>query len=303
MGFAAKIRRSFGLSPRADRPIGFDDISEWPKPSLLPPLDRPRVKEDSLTPEQRNWRRDGVLILRGFIPDNVLDPYIERRERLLTEAPEHFRTGWYCTSPYEHIAELRALALYPPLMKMMAHLIGEPMMMHLNLTGWVSTERNWHQDDYLNPDFVNGWYTAVWIALDTIDADCGPFEYVPGSHRWKLLRQAKVLACMTEEAAKERHPVSRALVWPKTSERFVVPAIEAEILSRGATAAQFLAEKGDVLIWHGRLIHRGSLPRLPGRLRRALISHYSGIGHRPDMTARRQDENGEWYFASNNPLW
>ncbi len=301
MGFVETVRRRFGGRKR--RPITFADISEMPKAALLPPLDRPGVRDDDLTPLQREWRRDGVAILRRFIPDAVMDPYIERRGRLLTEAPEHFRTGWYCNSPYEHIAELRALALYPPLMQTLEALIGEPMMMHLNLTGWVSTERDWHQDDYLNHEFVNGWYCAVWIALDTIDAECGPFEYVPGSHRWPLLRQDKVRGCMSEADANHRHPVSGSLTWPKTSESFVVPAIEAEMAARGAVIRGFTAEKGDVLVWHGRLIHRGSPPRVPNRLRRALITHYSGINHRPDMVTRAQDEHGGWYFQANNPLW
>jgi ectoine hydroxylase-related dioxygenase (phytanoyl-CoA dioxygenase family) len=83
----------------------------------------------------------------------------------------------------------------------------------------------------------------------------------------------------------------------------VVPAIEAEMAARGAVIRGFTAEKGDVLVWHGRLIHRGSLPRVPNRLRRALITHYSGINHRPDMVTRAQDEHGGWYFQANNPLW
>lgn len=283
--------------------VTFDDLSEQPNPALIPPLDRPGVDESLLTPEQREWRRDGVVTLRGFLPDAVLDPYIARREQLRIEAPEHYRTGWYSTSPYEHIPELRALALYPKLMRLMEHIIGEPMMMHLNLTGWVSTERNWHQDDYLNPPHVNSWYTAVWIALDHIDPACGPFQYIPGSHQWPLLRQEKVLACMSEEEALARHPVSGSLVWPKTSEAFVVPAIEAEIARRGAPVREFLAVKGDVLIWHGRLMHRGSLPRDRGLLRRSLIAHYSGVNHRPDMGNRLRDENGMYYFGSRNRLW
>jgi hypothetical protein len=308
MSFVSRVLRRFATGAAAPRrahagPISFADLSERPAPALLPRLDRPRVDERSLSAEQRAWRRDGVVILRGFIPDPVLDPYIARRELLRTEAPEHFRTGWYCPSPYEHIAELRALALYPPLMRMLEGLIGEQMMMHLNLTGWVSTERNWHQDDYLNPPFVNSWYAAVWIALDRIEPDAGPFEFIPGSHHWPLLRQHKVLACMTEAEATERHKVSNALVWPKTSERFVVPAIEGEIAARNAQVRQFIAAKGDVLIWHGRLMHRGSAPLSRDKLRRALIVHYSGINHRPDMRNRLRDANGMYYFAAGNPLW
>ena len=49
------------------------------------------------------------------------------------------------------------LALHRPVTEMLEHLIGAPMGLNLTLTGWVSTSRAWHQDDYLNPSFVNSW--------------------------------------------------------------------------------------------------------------------------------------------------
>jgi ectoine hydroxylase-related dioxygenase (phytanoyl-CoA dioxygenase family) len=263
-----------------------------PDPVLLPPLDRPGVEETALTDTQRSRRRDGVVILRGFMPDALLDPYIARRDRLRTEAPELFLGGWRSPTPYEHVAEMRALALHPPLMRVLREVVGEEMLLHLALTGWVSTQRDWHQDDYLNPPFVNSWYAAVWFALDHIDPASGPFEYVPGSHVWPLLRGDKVLDCMTEEEEYAVDPISGARVWPATSQRFVAPAIEAEIARREVKAVPFLAEKGDVLIWHGRLMHRGSAPQSPTLLRKALITHYSGVNHRPDMPNRAVDANG-----------
>jgi ectoine hydroxylase-related dioxygenase (phytanoyl-CoA dioxygenase family) len=175
-------------------------------------------------------------------------------------------------------------------------------MLHLALTGWVSTERNWHQDDYLNPDFVNSWYCAVWMALDHIEPDCGPFQYVPGSQRWPLMRGGKVRSFLTEEESSRREGPLGYNEWPKYSERYVVPAIEAEIEARGAPPITFLAEKGDVLIWHGRLMHRGSAPLVPGKERRSLITHYSGRGHREDMPNRRRDANGMEYAWFDHPL-
>jgi ectoine hydroxylase-related dioxygenase (phytanoyl-CoA dioxygenase family) len=162
------------------------------------------------------------------------------------------------------------------------------MFLHLCLTGWVSTERGWHQDDYLNPPHVNSWYAAVWMALDDIHPDSGPFEYVPGSHRWPLMRGSKVRAHM---------PWRQAMLpnWPALSEEFVVPAIDAEITRRGAEIRQFIAKRGDVLIWHGRLLHRGSKPNRPGMPRKSLICHYSGVTHRGDIPVRAKDENGQLY--------
>jgi ectoine hydroxylase-related dioxygenase (phytanoyl-CoA dioxygenase family) len=260
----------------------FADLSEEPAAEHLPPLDQPVVGEAALTPQQLAWRRDGVLILPRFLPASLMDAYSERRAAL------NLPGGWPYPTPYLEIPELRELALYPPLMEQMRELIGEQMMLHLCLTGWVSTERDWHQDDYLNPPFVNSWYAAVWMALDDIHPDSGPFEYVPGSHRWPLMRGEKVRARLPWRQAMQNS-------WPTVSESFVVPAIEAEIARRRAKVDQFIAKRGDVLIWHGRLFHRGSKPRAPSIMRKALICHYTGALHRRDMPKRARDANGQIY--------
>jgi hypothetical protein len=288
MNFGRRIlARLTGRESPGPAAITFADLTETPDPSLLPPLDRPGVDQAGLTPEQRMWRQDGVVILPKFLPDSLTDPYIARRAQLDNPA------GWLSPTPYLHIPEMRDLALYPPLTAMMAHLIGERMMLHLALTAWISTERDWHQDDYLNPPFVNSWYIAAWIALDRIDPGSGPFEYLPGSHRWPLLRGEKVRAFLTEEEHARRDGGTNQ--WPKYSERFVTPAIESEIARRAIPSKTFLGEKGDVLLWHGRLMHRGSMAAERGRERRSLITHYSGIDHRPDMPGRAQDANGQDY--------
>ncbi len=277
--------------------ITFADLSETPDPALIPYLDRPEAQPYG--PDETAWHRNGVLILRNFFDADEVDRYSAVRAAV---PAEFYERGYPGPTPYEHVPEMRALCLEPRLMAILANLIGEPMMLHLCLTPWVSTERNWHQDDYLNPPHVNSWYAAAWIALDDIHPDSGPFEYIPGSHTWPLMRRDKVLACMTEAERSEVDPISGAAVWPKTSERIVVPATEAEIAARGVPAKQFIAHKGDVLIWHGRLMHRGTEPRVPGMLRKALIAHYSGVNHRPDMPNRRE-ENGGVYAVFDHPLW
>jgi hypothetical protein len=262
--------------------LTFSDLADEPSPHFLPPLDQASVDESALTPAQLEWRRDGVAILPHFLPDHLMNAYARRR------AAFNEPSGWPSPTPYLDVPEMRELALYPPLMEEMRALIGEPMLLHLCLTGWVSTERGWHQDDYLNPPHVNSWYAAVWMALEDIHPDSGPFEYVPGSHRWPLMRGSKV---------RKHMPWSEAMRpdWPQLSEAFVVPAIDAEIAGRGAEIRSFMAKRGDVLIWHGRLLHRGSKPKQPGMPRRSLICHYSGVNHRRDMTVRAQDANGQLY--------
>ena len=247
------------------------------------------------------WRVNGFLILKNFIPHELIDAYVARYERDNGEdAPIGYKTG----TPYMQVDEIKDLSLYAPLMEILESLIGEPMGMSLNLCNWISTERNWHQDDYLNPPEVNGHYLACWFALDDIHPDSGVFEFVPGSHKWPVMRGEKVRALLEPHEAANPD-------WPRIAERFLDEVFEqkihfieygnAEISRRniGIVRKWDNAQKGDVLIWHSWLAHRGSKPKTPGMLRKSLITHYSGINHRPDMQKPLLWENGEskgYYF-------
>jgi SAM-dependent methyltransferase len=249
----------------------------------LPPLDRSDVDTAVLSADQLFWHEHGYLILPSFIPDALIDRYCAVRKTVRNPL------GWTDPQPYLRIAEIRDICLHAPLMGKLEHILGETMALHLNLTGWVSTERDWHQDDYLNPPTVNSHYAAVWFALDDIQSDSGPFEFVPGSHRWPFIRQVNVLSLLGG-----MDPLDE--VWPWHSERLLSPFFEAEIDHRELPVERFLGRRGDVLIWHSRLVHRGSLARRPGAERRALIAHYSGADRRPDMGETRRHGTGGLYF-------
>ena len=125
--------------------------------------------------------------------------------------------------------------------------------------------------------------------MDDIHPDAGPFEFVPGSHKWPLLSADKVKAQMP---AYQRNRID----WPRISEAIVVQAFDREIERQGLKTELFMAKKGDVLIWHSRLLHRGSKPRDPKRLRKSLIAHYSSIHRRSDFPPAEIAPEGGWYF-------
>jgi hypothetical protein len=264
----------------------FAALAEMPSDDAIPPLDRAVVDEKVLSPHQLEWRRTGVVVLRGFIPPSLVDEYRASREGRLPD-----QMGYPTSLAYMQIPEIRAIALYQPLAEIMTSLLGEPLAMHFDLTQWVSTERDWHQDDYLNPPEINSHYMAVWFALDAIDDDCGPFEYVPGSHRWPVVRGHLVRSLMPEEDRDSPN-------WPKLSEPYVVDAYERQLEASGLRVERFLADKGDVLIWHGRLLHRGTLARIPGKPRRSLIAHYTAVSKTdPGLHEIRYSDSGvPWIY-------
>jgi ectoine hydroxylase-related dioxygenase (phytanoyl-CoA dioxygenase family) len=176
--------------------------------------------------------------------------------------------------------------------EVITELLGQPAGLHLCLTGWVTTTRNWHQDSYLNPHFVGDNYVAVWIALADIHPDSGPFQYIAGSHRWPQVTFSKI----------SEHVDTKDPLWPSYSEQILTPIFEEEIEARNAEITTYLPKRGDVLFWHGRLMHRGSLANTPDMERRAAIGHYSGISSRPDMP-KPERSGGGWIFPIGEKLY
>lgn len=254
-------------------------------------------------PGPADWNDRGVVIVpRFFSSDQLADYRVEWKNAhgftRFHDDPEgrpHLmalrRHGWRDSCPYMTHPALRALCCDGDLGTVLEALTGDEMGVHLNLTGWVSTERDWHADSYLNEPEVGDFYAAVWIALGDIHPDSGPFQYVPGSHRWPQI---------TRETIATYYDIGDAS-WPKRSEGLLTELFEAEIRERQAEVVTYLPKAGDVLIWHGRLLHRGSKPNLPGIARPALIAHYSGIHHRPRMPQAVQHESGGWFFPIDTP--
>ena len=105
-----------------------------------------------------------------------------------------------------------------------------------------------HQDQYylrVRP----GTCIAAWMALDPCDEANGCLQVVPGSHKWPVLCTTKA---DTEQSFTD-------VTVPIPEDHPVVPVLMAP---------------GDVLFFHGSLVH-GSYPNTTAdRFRRALIGHY-----------------------------
>ena len=105
-----------------------------------------------------------------------------------------------------------------------------------------------HQDNfYLQAE--PGTCVAAWMALDASDEDNGCLLVVPGSHRWPILctEQADTLLSFTDVTVP-------------------IPA--------GYQARPIRLNPGDVLFFHGSLVHGSKPNTTANRFRRSLIGHY-----------------------------
>jgi len=90
---------------------------------------------------------------------------------------------------------------------------------------------------------------AAWIAVDDCDGENGGLRIVPGSHRYEL------------QCPADADP----------DESFVSVEVK---LPAGMTAEQTVLAAGDVLFFHGSLVHGSDANRSADRFRRSLIFHY-----------------------------
>lgn len=271
------------------------DLEEdWPA-ELTPVTER-----EPRTARQRQWADHGFIIERDVFDEDTLLAYEQEwlthnggdLDKITVGDPRTYAYpgGWPYPTPYMSHDALRSVVCDTKLAAILEELTGELMGVHLNLTGWVSTRRDWHRDQYLNEPGVGDFYAAVWIALDTVRVDAGPFEFIPGSHKSRPISQTKTREALGADGD--------GPAWPTHSERILTPLFDEAVQTARTSGRvkQFIAKRGEVLIWHGRLLHRGSTPSDPTLERRALIAHYSGVHHRPDMPQAAQHEAGGWFF-------
>jgi ectoine hydroxylase-related dioxygenase (phytanoyl-CoA dioxygenase family) len=139
--------------------------------------------------------------------------------------------------------------------------LGALFSLHTSLSANVSSERDWHRDFVWDHRHGADNYIGVWVALEDISPDSGPFEAIPGSHLWEL----DYSRLGTDELSTE----------PAKGSSYM----QEEIDKRNAKPFKFLAKRGDILLWHGHIIHRGSMPTNQNATRKTLIGHYCANAH------------------------
>ena len=149
-------------------------------------------------------------------------------------------------TPHVRHREVLDIASYKPLMDVIRELHGMEMGLIFTLSGFKSTKRGWHQDAYLDDDSAIP-RLASWIACGDVDADCGPFQYIPGSHRWAALSNKKINSYLKDDYQWPPGHVSREageFGWGRISEAFIDPAVFRKIKAEGHAVHEFTAQRG-----------------------------------------------------------
>lgn len=221
--------------------------------------------------------RDGFAALEGFFTAFQIDRVCAAVRRVLREKSNEVvvdslltgqRSFWGgAANPetgrfkyndlYLMSAEVRGLALDFGLTSILADLLGEPAVLCNSFNFDKGSSQPMHIDSlHMTPRTPHALLTA-WIALEDVQADAGPLVYYPGSHRIPLY----TFNDGTHHANREE-----AADW--------FDYIDVQIRLRGLKERAFMARKGDVLVWHSDLVHRGSPIGDPSLTQSSLTCHY-----------------------------
>ena len=170
-----------------------------------------------------------------------------------------------------HVASPQALRLVldPVLHRYASLILGETAIATQSLYFEFGSQQALHRDSTVVPTAEFGRLVAAWIALEDITPESGPLAYVPGSQKFPFfqLRPGEYVYDPSRHTAKD---VESAMNF-----------YSEELRKSGLPTHQFLAKRGEVLVWHSALMHGGAPPSSPERTRKSLVVHYSTLRNNP----------------------
>lgn len=157
--------------------------------------------------------------------------------------------------------DVRAIAANQVTLDLLSKLYGRKAFPFQTLNFPVGTQQDAHTDIVHFSSLPARFMCGVWLAMEDIGSDAGPLFYYPGSHRWPIMSNSLI----------GRRGYKNSL---HSAQDPYAKAWAAIVEAADAKPQNFLARKGQALIWCANLLHGGS-PQIDHRLTRwSQVTHY-----------------------------
>ena len=223
------------------------------------------------------WNDNGFLVFSGLfdeheiaavdaatqrawsdLPDDVVvdDLVTNRRCRIGRLSDEEKRHRFKLNDLYLIDRGVRNAAMSERVGMILSELLEDQPVIINTLNFDKGSQQIDHLDTlYMTPVSELG-LVATWIALEDTAPDAGPLRFYPGSNHIPHYR-------FSTGSFHQHDP---------EVEQFS-DYMAGEVEKRGLEEQRFLAEKGDLFIWHALLLHGGSEICNPGLTRNSLVTH------------------------------
>jgi ectoine hydroxylase-related dioxygenase (phytanoyl-CoA dioxygenase family) len=204
------------------------------------------------------------MILPKFFDDAGVDAINSSLDGLIRsgEASTNPRDRRRIMNPFLQSREVSDALKNPELLRLLSFTLGKEVRLFQGMHFFVGSQQGAHSDFFHMSTEPIGYLIAIWVALEDVSPESGPVYYYPGSHKLPYL--------MSEDLEARSGPLFIA----KEKDQEYTRRLRAAVERAGIEPVEFLAEKGDILVWHGNLVHGGNAIARNGATRRSLVAHY-----------------------------
>jgi ectoine hydroxylase-related dioxygenase (phytanoyl-CoA dioxygenase family) len=218
---------------------------------------------DELTECERPF--EGLRILGVLLVDG--GPQVDLTHAQLLQRPKAERRLilarglWRISGAHLFCPAAKRLLENAPLLRLANAILGPEGRPFSTLSFKYGSQQEAHQDMAVFSIYPHNNLVGAWIACEDVSPDCGPFFVYPGSHRELLYEEfvdyPQTSLRTADEALRRRY-----------SDEYI------PVLTKRYRQVEFIAKKGQVLLWHSMLLHGGVPVRNPALTRRSLVLHY-----------------------------
>jgi hypothetical protein len=294
---------------RGFRSLLFGDTPSWHRrPNAHPWFDGPDALDEAAqraaTPDEETtlaqWVRDGYVVLRDLVDPADVDAMVATLDGLwdapapianlelldVRDAPDAPARNLSHTAlvalPPEQRARMRASSDWrihgfhyvnaaahrifhdERLRSVASRILGRPARPFAAINFMTGSQQHLHQDMAVFHIYPHDFLIGAWIACEDVTPDSGPLVVSPGSHRAGMF------------PGFDDYPQTNL----RTADAAQSAAYQTWIdeLATHYPRHEFLARKGDILLWHGMLIHGGVPVARRGTTRKSFVLHFTVRG-------------------------
>lgn len=194
---------------------------------------------------------------------DLLQLDVETRETLRDQS------RWRIHGVQKFSTAAKQIFYHPNLQEISRLIFAKPAQPQFSISFRRGSEQALHEDMAVFHILPLNHLVGVWIAAEDISPDSGPLVYYPGSHQTTLYE------------AFDNYPQTNLRTLPPQRMQDYYDYVEQRVKDR-YPRKQFIAKKGQVLFWHGMLVHGGSLANDPSLTRKSLVLHFVAAGANRD---------------------
>lgn len=208
------------------------------------------------------WSDNGYAVLDGFFDNEKVDLINEEIEKVKKDPKTIWQHGSRIMFAIHQSEFLFRNGADPRIMRILGMLLGKPVELFQSLNFFTGSQQRAHSDFIHMSTFPYGNLIATWVALEDLNDNCGPLHYYPGSHKLPYTMNGNF-----------DNVGSKLRLGNKTYGDYE-DKIQELIETHNLEKKTFVAQKGDLLIWHANLLHGGEPIKKEGSTRKSMVFHY-----------------------------